>query len=272
MSEALRILVIGAHPDDSEFKFGGCAALYRRKGHRVRFLSATNGSTGHQRMGGVELARRRAEEARRSADLLGIESQILDIQSGELEASIPYRKLFIQIIRGFEPHLIATHRPNDYHPDHRYTSQLVQDAAYSVTVPGVCPLTPNLRKTPVIVYLHDAFRTPCPFRADVVVGIDAVIDKKMDMLHCHTSQMYEWMPYNGEYEAEVPASPEARRQWLARRYQPRDAQTADDFRPALLRLYGQDQGRGIRHAEAFEVCEYGLPLTPEKLSLIFPFY
>ncbi|MBI2191215.1 MAG: PIG-L family deacetylase [Planctomycetes bacterium] len=272
MARTLKILVVGAHPDDADFQFGGSAALYRRQGHQVRFLSVTNGSTGHFCMGGVELARRRAEEARRSGEVLGLEYLVLDIQSGELEPSLPYRKMLIQHIREYRPDLIATHRPCDYHPDHRYTSQLVQDAAYSVTVPGVCPLTPHLSETPVIVYLHDSFRVPSPFRADVVLDIDEVVEKKMDMLHCHTSQMYEWMPYNGGYLAEVPDGPDARREWLGHRYRARDQQVAEEFRSVLLRLYGEARGTRVRQAEAFEVCEYGAPLTADQLPILFPFF
>jgi LmbE family N-acetylglucosaminyl deacetylase len=217
------------------------------------------------------LAKRRADEARRSAAVIGIEYLVMDIQSNELTPIVPYRKTIIRLIREYQPHLIATHRPNDYHPDHRYTSQLVQDAAYSVTVPGVCSLTPHLPKDPVIVYVSDTFQRPYAFQGDVVVAIDAVIEKKMDMLNCHDSQVYEWLPYNGGYLAEVPKTPTQRRKWLGTRYKPRDVEVANRFRARLIELYGEKKGNAVRYAEAFEGCEYGGRLTDENRGRLFPF-
>lgn len=271
MSETLRVLVFGAHPDDSEIRFGGTAALYSREGHQVRFVSVTNGNTGHHEIGGVELAKRRAEEAQNSASVIGIEYIVMDIQSNELEPSLPYRKRIIEMIREFRPDLIATHRPWDYHPDHRYTSQLVQDASYAVTVPGVCPLTPPLRESPVIVYTYDDFQAPNPFRPDVVVAIDEVIEEKLDMMHCHKSQFYEWLPYSGWCEGGVPESDEERRKWLPERYLPREVKIADKCREKLLDLYGEEAGGKIRFVEAFQACEYGSPLTEDNTRRLFPF-
>lgn len=272
MSEQLRVMVFGAHPDDCEIRFAGTAALYRQSGHYVRFVSITNGNTGHHEIGGVELARRRAAEAEESSKVLGIDYQVLDIQSNELEPCLPYRKRIIELIREVKPDLIATHRPWDYHPDHRYTSQLVQDASYAVTVPGVCPLAPHLRESPVIVYLYDKFRTPNPFRPDIVLDIDDVVEKKLDMMHCHASQFYEWLPYNAGYEDEVPESDEDRRGWLGTRHKPRDVEVAGSCRTKLVELYGEARGARVTHAEAFEACEYGSPLNEDNCHRLFPFY
>jgi LmbE family N-acetylglucosaminyl deacetylase len=268
----LRLLVFGAHPDDCDIKAGGLALLYAIAGHRVRFVSVTNGATGHHEIGGIELARRRYEEAQAVARLAGIEYHVLDNHTGELEPTVTNRKQIIRIMREFRPDLILTHRPNDYHPDHRYTSQLVQDASYIVTVPNMVPLTPHLERMPVIAYLSDGFQKPWPFIPDVAVGIDAVLERKLDMLHCHVSQMYEWLPYNGGHLAEVPAGDAARREWLGRRRAPDFAATADRHRELLTRLYGPERAAAIRHAEAFEACEYGARLTPERVQRLFPFF
>jgi LmbE family N-acetylglucosaminyl deacetylase len=270
--EKLRILVFGAHPDDCDIKAGGIALLYAERGHAVRFVSTTNGATGHHEIGGIELAHRRYEEAQAVARLAGIEYHILDNHTGELEPSVTNRKQIIRIMREFRPDLILTHRPNDYHPDHRYTSQLVQDASYIVTVPNMAPLTPHLQQMPAIAYLSDGFQKPLPFTPDVAVGIDAVLDRKIDMLHCHVSQMYEWLPYNGGYLHEVPADDTARREWLGRRRAPEFAAVADRCRELLGKLYGPERAAGIRHAEAFEACEYGARLTPERIEHLFPFF
>lgn len=165
-----------------------------------------------------------------------------------------------------------THRPNDYHPDHRYTSMLVQDAAYMVTVPNICSLTPHLDKNPVIVYLSDHFKKPYPFSPDVVVGIDSVVETKIDMLHCHTSQFYEWLPYNSGTLMSVPEGDVNRREWLAERLRNRFGHIADQYRLRLIELYGEQIGNKIQYAEAFESCEYGSALTSELLPILFPFF
>lgn len=267
----LQVLIFGAHPDDCDIKAGGLAALYARLGHRVKFVSHTNGATGHHEIGGIELAKRRFNEAQAVAKVLGIEYQVLDNHTGELEPTVHFRKEVIRIIRDFEPDLVMSHRPNDYHPDHRYSAQLVQDAAYIVTVPNMCPLTAHLKTNPIIMYLSDNFQKPIPFQADVVVDIDEVIEQKVDALHCHTSQMYEWLPYNGGVLDQVPKDDKERRAWMAKNRLRAYAATADKYRDRLVALYGRARGSKVTYAEAFEVCEYGSSLTDERRKMLFPF-
>ncbi|GIV77529.1 MAG: hypothetical protein KatS3mg050_1923 [Litorilinea sp.] len=270
--QPLRLLIFGAHPDDPDFAAGGLAALYSRRGHVVKMVSLTNGDAGHHEMGGAPLAWRRRQEAAAAGRCLGAEYITLDIHDGALLPTLENRNLVIAIIREFQPDLITVHRPNDYHPDHRYASQLVQDASYMVTVPNVVSHVPHLRAMPVIVHTWDHFQKPYPFQADVVVAIDEVIEAKFDALHCHESQMYEWLPYNGGYLDEVPATPAERRQWLRARREGRFRQIADLYREKLVALYGEEQGRRVQYAEAFEACEYGAPLTPEAMRRLFPFF
>jgi len=270
--DVLRILAFGAHPDDCDIKVGGMAIKYSRLGHKVKFVSVTNGDTGHHEMGGGPLARRRYEEAQRAAKVAGIEYEILDIHNGQLMPTLENRWLLVRIIREFQPDLVITHRPNDYHPDHRYTSQLVQDAAYTVTIPNVEALTPHLMYNPVIAYMSDNFQRPYPFSPDVAVGIDDVLEEKLDMLHCHESQMYEWLPYNQGIEDQVPESDEERREWLRKWRAPVFAEIADRYRNLLKELYGEERGARIQYAEALEICEYGAPLTKKDIPILFPFF
>jgi len=267
----LKILVFGAHPDDCDIKAGGVGILYGQMGHTVRFVSVTNGDAGHHEMGGGELARRRRAEAQAAGAVAGIEYHVLDNHDGELEPTLENRKKIIRHIRSFVPDLILTHRPNDYHPDHRYTAMLVQDSAYMVTVPNICTDTPALSYNPVIAYLSDNFQKPAPFVADVAIGIDEVVEKKMDMLHCHASQMYEWLPFNAGVLDQVPKSPADRRQWLEHRLD-QFKNTANQNRDLLIRLYGKERGQAIQFAEAFEVCEYGGKLTESNRPTLFPFF
>lgn len=270
MPEPLRLLVIGAHPDDAEYKAGGLAALYRRAGHTVRFVSITNGEAGHHLEPGPGLVARRRNEARAAAAPLGLEYEVWDHPDGRLEPSLDLRWQVIRLIRTFRPDLVLTHRPNDYHPDHRVTSQAVQDAAYLLTVPHVCPDTPHLRRDPVIAYLSDDFTRPYPFTPSVVVDIDPAWDDKVAMLHAHASQFYEWLPYNMWPDEQVPAVETERMTWLSRKLSGVFEHVADRYRDRLIGRYGPAHAATVRRAEAFEGCEYGAPLDDVAIVRLFP--
>src|SRR5581483_5781010 len=187
----LRILCFGAHPDDCELKAGGVALLWAAKGHHVKFVSVTNGDIGHWREAGGPLARRRKAEVDQAARLLGIESEVLDIHDGELLPTLENRRTITRLIREWKADVVLSHRPNDYHPDHRNVGVLVQDAAYMVTVPFFCPDTPYLEKNPVFMYYEDRFTKPNVFAGDIVASIDDVIDKKLDAVDALESQFFE---------------------------------------------------------------------------------
>jgi LmbE family N-acetylglucosaminyl deacetylase len=268
---ALRILVIGAHPDDADYSAGGTAALYRAAGHEVYLVSMTNGDAGHHAMSGPALAARRRAEAAASGAVIGAPYHTLDTHDGELLPTLENRQRLIRLIREFRPDLILTHRPNDYHPDHRYTSQLVQDAAYMVTVPPVVPAVRHLDTNPVIAYLPDEFQKPYPLDPCVAVDVGPVLDKIVDMLCCHVSQFFEWLPYNQGILAQVPTGDAARRAWLQKQIEDRLCRQANRFRPLLERMYGAEAGRRIEFAEVFEGCEYGAPLDHAACKRLFPF-
>jgi len=254
-------MLIGAHPDDCEYRCGGVAALWAQRGHRVSLVSVTNGQSGHHEQGGSILAQRRIAEARAAAEVIGAESLVLPIPDGQLEPTLVNRLMLIRVIRRFQADLIITNRPNDYHPDHRYTSQLVQDSAFLLTVPHIAPEVPALRDNPVVLYWSDPFQKPIPFDPQIAIDIDGVLEKKVLMLHRHTSQMYEWLPWLDHALDRVPADDSARRQWLAATFLARERPSvAERFRGLLVERYGQTRGADIQNAEAFEVCEYGAPL------------
>lgn len=271
MAEALRIIVFGAHPDDCDFSAGGAAALWARAGHQVRFVSVTNGDAGHQSQAGATLARRRRAETIAAGQALGVDYRVLDIHDGELMPTLENRRMIIGLIRELQPHLVLGPRPYDYHPDHRYTALLIQDAAYMVTVPNVVALVDHLSTNPVIMYTSDRFMKPAPFAPDVVVDIDSVIERKIAALACHVSQVFEWLPYNAGSLAEVPSDESERRAWFADRLRQRTGAVADRFRANLIERYGEQRGAAVANAEAFEVCEYGSPLTPALRERLFPF-
>ena len=173
----MHILIVGAHPDDAE-KSCGTAANWIAAGNKVKLVSLTNGDAGHQTLGGGELARTRAQEAKNSGAVIGVEYQVLDNHDGELMPTLENRRKIVRLIREFQANIVISPRTNDYHPDHRNTGQLVLDAAYMVTVPNVCPEVPILKKNPVFLFTSDDFTKPTPFTPDVVVGIDETIEKK----------------------------------------------------------------------------------------------
>jgi LmbE family N-acetylglucosaminyl deacetylase len=267
----LHILIIGAHPDDAE-ESCGTAALYVAAGHKVKLVSVTNGDAGHQTLGGGELMRIRQEEARKSGQILGVEYQLLDNHDGELLPTLENRRKIIRIIREFSADIVITHRSNDYHPDHRNTSQLVLDAAYMVTVPNICPETPILKKNPVFLFTADNFTKPTSFNPDVVVGIDQTIEKKIDMYDCHVSQMYQWLPWNNGTIDQVPKGKAERREWMARGRREEAAQIANKYRDKLIALYGPEKGSKIKYAEGFEDSEYGTRLNRDNIQILFPFF
>lgn len=270
MRSRLNILVVGAHPDDAEIRAGGIALLYAGAGHRVTFLSLTNGDAGHHEFSGAVLAERRAREAELAARSGGIESIVLDIHDGELDPGLKNRRRLIALIRTIRPDLVITHRPYDYHPDHRYAGVLVQDASFLTTVQNICPEVPALPIAPVVMYMSDHFTKPLPFEPSIAVAIDSVVSRKLDMLHCHESQVYEFLPFSGGYLHEVPAKIEDRRNWLESRWAPE--WSAVPWRNLLCRCYGPDRGREIRYAEAFEFSEYGRHPAGEAMGKLFSFF
>jgi LmbE family N-acetylglucosaminyl deacetylase len=269
---SLKLLIIGAHPDDADYAAGGLAALYRAAGHDVRMVSLTNGDAGHHESPGPALARRRRGEATASANVIGAQYDVFDIHDGELEPTLENRCKVIHLIRSYDPDLVLTHRPNDYHPDHRYTSQLVQDAAYMITVPAVVPGTKHLMKNPVIAYLPDEFEKPYPFSPTVAVDVGPVIEKIIDMLDCHVSQFYEWLAYNTQTLDQVPKDDAGRRTWLGFHVKARLRRQAERFRAQLITCYGDQRGKKVEYAEAFEPCEYGAPLDEAAMKRLFPFF
>jgi LmbE family N-acetylglucosaminyl deacetylase len=264
----LNIIAFGAHPDDCDQGAGGVGALYAALGHRVRFVSVTNGDAGHQTEGGGALAARRRAEAREAGRRIGVDYVVLDNHDGQLLPTVEVREQIIRQIRQWNADLVLAPRPNDYHPDHRYTGVLVQDAAYMVVVPNVAPDTPALRKNPVFMYFEDRFQSPQPFRPDVAIALDDVIDKKIDMLDAHVSQMYEWLPWVDNILAQVPKDAAARKAWMKTQ---RAVAPTPAVRAALVKWYGASRGNAIKYAEAFQICEYGTQPDEAMLKKLFPF-
>jgi LmbE family N-acetylglucosaminyl deacetylase len=269
----LRVICFGAHPDDCEIRAAGVATLWAAKGHHVKFVSVTNGDIGHWRDAGGPLAHRRTDEVQQAARLLGITTEVLDIHDGELLPTLENRRTITRLIREWKADVVMSHRPNDYHPDHRYTGVLVQDAAYMVTVPFFCPDTPILKNNPVFLFYPDGFQKPNPFQPDIAVSIDAVIEKKLDALDLLVSQFYEGGA-NGSADL-LPSDPEKqkeRRRQVRAGFASRNQAVAQKYRSKLADWYGKEAADKVQYAEAFEICEYGRRPNRQELIRLFPFF
>ncbi len=263
----VRIIMIGAHPDDCDEDGGGTAALYAQMGYAVKFVSVTNGDAGHQTMKGAALAKRRYAEAQEAGKRLGVVYDVLDNHDGMLMPTLEVRLELIRKIREWNADVVIAPRPNDYHPDHRYTGVLVQDAAYMVSVPNIAPDVPALKKNPVFLYYQDHFQRPNPFRPDIAVDITSVFDKKISGLDAHESQMYEWLPWIGHFLDQVPKDKTERIKWLSKE---RAGTINSEVRTALEKWYGKDHAAQVKYAEAFEICEYGSQPNDEEIKRLFP--
>ncbi len=265
--EKINVVVIGAHPDDADGDAGGTAIKFSEMGHNVLFVSLTNGDAGHHEKGGGALAKIRRQEAQEAGKRFGVEYIVLDNHDGELMPTLENRKEVIRLIRQWNADVVISHRPNDYHPDHRNTSILVQDAAYMVIVPNVVTDTPPLKKNPVFLYAQDRFQKPTAFEPEITVDITDVYDQKIYGMAAHESQFFEWLPWTSGRLDEVPETEEARLEWLSGLRNPR---ITEEMRQSLEKWYGEKKADDVKVVEAFEICEYGRRPSDEEIRRLFP--
>ena len=266
-NESLNVIVFGAHPDDCDIDAGGTAILFTELGHRVKFVSLTNGDAGHHEKGGGELAKIRIAEAKEAGKRFGVEYKVIDNHDGELMPTLENRLKVIREIRKWNADIVIAPRPNDYHPDHRYAGILVQDAAFMVIVPNVAPDTPALKKNPIFLYSEDGFQKPSPFEPEIAVIIDQVFEQKIYAMAAHESQFFEWLPWLSGDLDEVPEDEKGRLQMLA----DWRSSTPDVATKKLLgKWYDSARVDSAEHVERFEICEYGRQPSEEEITKLFP--
>ena len=265
--QPLNVIVLGAHPDDCEGDAGGLALLYAKLGHNVKFVSLTNGDAGHYAKGGGALAKIRMAEAEEAGKRLGVkEYVVMDNHDGELMPTLENRLKVIREIRRWDADIVIGPRPNDYHPDHRYTAILMQDAAFMVVVPNIAPDVPALKKNPVFLYAADRFQKPNPFEADIAIDIDDVFNQKINGMAAHASQYFDWLPWLSGTLDQIPEDEAGRIEYLAKR---RTFRPGSSTRESLIKWYGE-KGKTVQHAEGFEICEYGKQPNEEEIRRLFP--
>ncbi len=265
--DKINVIVFGAHPDDPDGD-AGTAIKFAKMGHNVMFVALTNGDAGHQSMGGGALAKIRRAEAEEAGKRYGIKKYItLDNHDGELLPTLEVRLQVIRLIREWDADIVIGPRPNDYHPDHRYTGVLLQDAAYMVIVPNVAPDTPPLEKNPVFLYTRDHFQKPNPFNPEIAVDISDVYEQKIYGMAAHESQFFDWNPWTEGRLNEVPKDPEERLTWLGKIL---SDEITPEVRESLTKWYGKDKANLVSHAETYEICEYGKRPSEEEIKKLFP--
>jgi len=266
-----KVMFIGAHPDDADFQAGSIAHKVCKAGGEAVMVSCCNGDKGHQWMSSPALAARRYAETQASAKVLGVNKYlVLGYHDCEIQATMEVRNRITRLIRQEAPNLLITHRCSDYHADHRAVGLAVRDAAYLIGVPLYCPETPVPETLPFIMYGGDGFSEPRPFRADLMVSDDDVLDVLLEAWACHESQEFEWLPPERGFDPAVdipPASDHAGRiAFLRDKLMPgRPKGNGRRHRKELDEAWG---GKGPKYAEVFELCEYGRPPEPKEIDFL----
>jgi len=232
----LRVLGVGAHPDDLEILCGGTLARFIAEGNEVVMCHASRGDRGSFVHTSEELARIRGEEARRAAEICGAEYATLGLSDGEINAADPeQQRLVIDLVRDARPDLIITHYPHDYMGDHNEVSRLVFNCSFHATLPLYETGKP-----------HHSLVTPIHFMETVMglgftpseyVDVTDMIETKVAMLEAHQSQLT----------------------WL------RDHDGVDIVQQMKTTARFRGQQCGVAYAEGFVSCNTWLRARPYRL-------
>jgi len=184
---ALRVLAVGAHPDDLEILCGGTLAKYAGQGHKVIMVHMLNGDKGHYKLHSEELARIRKKEAEEAGSLIGAEVIGLDLSDGELFSNLANRKRVMDVIRHARPDVIITHAPDDYCSDHNVTSQLVCEASFYSAAPLFKTAKEAHEKIPPVFFMDSV--AGVGFLPTEYVDISETFPTKSAMVSQHRSQV-----------------------------------------------------------------------------------
>jgi LmbE family N-acetylglucosaminyl deacetylase len=184
----VRVLAVGAHPDDLEILCGGTLARYVQEGHEVVMCHASRGDRGSFVHTSEEIARIRGEEARRAAEIAGAEYVTLGFSDSEILASDrEQRRAVVDLVRDARPDVIITHYPSDYMSDHDEISKLVFDCSFHATLPLFETGKPHHSLVTPILYMETVMGIG--FLPTEYVDVSATIETKVAMLEAHQSQL-----------------------------------------------------------------------------------
>lgn len=231
----MKVLAIGAHPDDAEYYCGGTLLRYKEMGHDTAVCVLTNGDQGHYNLMPEELAATRFEEAKEGCRVLGAELHWMGEHDGFLMDTVETRMALVEVIRKVRPDVVFSHCSMDYHMDHRVASTLAYIACNLAALPHVFTDSPYIEKVPALFYMDGmpgVKLEPTDF-----VDVTSVWDKKCDALKCHKCQ-YDWISQHDDVDM-------------------------TDSMSVICRYRGV--ACGVRYAEAFQQETAWGRMTTEKL-------
>ena len=257
----LRVLVIFAHPDEGEIYAGGTTALYTALGHKVKFLSITNGDAGHFSMCPEDLARRRHAEAMKAGETLGlVEYEVLNYHDGHLKDGQEVRHEIARRIEDWKADVVFSFYPAEGgHNDNMNAGWIVRGAAALLHMPN----------PPLFLYMRDYFTTRFSYIPDIAVRIDGVWETKLKACGAHESQVLEYNPNLEGVLGEVQASKERQRQFLFNNTYA-FSRVTPDILLALEKWYGREVSREVRYVEAFDTAEFGRQVRESELRQLLP--
>ncbi|AJY74748.1 PIG-L deacetylase family protein [Paenibacillus beijingensis] len=270
LRQPIRVIVIAAHPDEADMYAGGTAALFAEAGHKVKFLSLTNGDCGHYELRGEELAQRRKQEALAAAKCLGIEEyEVMDTPDGTIEPTLPFRNEVIRQIRRWKADLVISFHPEGgISPDNRYTGKIVSDAVPFTTVSNYLPDEPGLTTRPLVLLMPDTTMIH-DYRPDIVIDVGRTIEKKLLACDAHATQFYESPAWHSGTLDRLPALWEDKKKHLLEGWS-ETFYVSLKMMPALERWYGARRAAEVRYAEPFEIARYSRSASLEEWKAYLP--
>lgn len=189
----MRVLAVGAHPDDVEILCAGTLARCAARGDHVEIAIATDGTAGHAEIAAEELAPIREREARAAGDTIGAGVHWMGFPDEFLFDDAPTRLAFVDMIRRARPDVILAHAASDYHPDHRATHQLTFHASFISTLPNVATEHEPMDSVPALYWMDTLAGQG--FHPEIFVDVTESFETKRRMLACHESQV-EWLRHH----------------------------------------------------------------------------
>jgi LmbE family N-acetylglucosaminyl deacetylase len=184
----MRILAVGAHPDDLEILCGGTLARFHLEGHEVVMSYATRGELGNDDLTLKECFETRSREAQLAARIVEAELKPLGFDDNGVNPHDRAQQVrVLDLIREAKPDLILTHDPADYHPDHRAVSALVSWCVPLIAIRRYQTKYPPLDSVPTIYFMDTMLGVN--FSPGEYVDISQVIEMKLSMLRAHASQL-----------------------------------------------------------------------------------
>jgi len=180
----MKILALAAHPDDIEFQCAGTLILLKERGHEIALATINNGSCGSATLTPDEIARIRADEARRAAELIGATFDCVGIPDLESVFDNSTRRKVAELMRRTQPDIVFTHFPGDYMLDHEIAGLLARDATFTATLgnypTGAPHPAPIIKRIPYLYYFSttegvDHFGQDVLL--DIIVDVSSVMAK-----------------------------------------------------------------------------------------------